>query len=148
MVSLKTNPLLISPNLLACLILLALVTPSVVDIELPHPPDGTLRDRATNGINTGMLNKETKPPPTIFNIHQKLNNNGMVYKDSLIFNFNGKDIKWKFQSIVPYDYKGSKCNVSIEWENGETTNELLKVIGTDDPVTCPRKTWLETPKDI
>jgi hypothetical protein len=42
----------------------------------------------------------------------------MVYKDPLIFNFQVKDIRRKFQSIVPYDYKGSQCNVLIEWENG------------------------------
>jgi hypothetical protein len=34
-----------------------------VDLELPYSPDGTLRDRSTNGINTGMLTKGTKPPP-------------------------------------------------------------------------------------
>jgi hypothetical protein len=113
-----------------------------VDLELPHPPDGTLQDRSTNGINTSMLTKGTKPPPppepppTIYNIHQKLNKNGMVYKDPTIFNFKVKDIKWKFQSIVPYNYDAYQCNVLIEWENGETTNKLPKVISTDDPVTC------------
>jgi hypothetical protein len=55
-----------------------------VDIELPHPPDGTPKDRSNNGINTGMLPKRNKPPPppepppTIFNIHQNLNKNGRV----------------------------------------------------------------------
>jgi hypothetical protein len=104
-----------------------------VDLELPHPPDGTFRDKSTNGINTGMLTKETKPPPppepppTIFNIHQKLNNNGMIYKDPPIFNFKCKDIKWKFQ--------WSYCNVLIEWENGEITKEPLKVKDTDVLVT-------------
>jgi hypothetical protein len=117
-----------------------------VELELPHPPDSTLGDRLTNRINTGMITKGTRPPPppesppTIFNTHQKLNKNGTVYKDPPIFNhsfkFKGKDLKWKFQSIVPYDYKWSQCNVVIGWKNGETTNNLLKVIGTDDPVTC------------
>jgi hypothetical protein len=40
-----------------------------------------------------------------------------------------------FKAIVPYNYNGYQCNVLIGWENGETTDELLKVIGTDDPVT-------------
>jgi hypothetical protein len=92
-----------------------------VDLELPHPPDDTFRDRSTNGINTGMLCKETKPPPPpepppiFYNIHQKLNTNVMVYTDHHIFNhsfnFKVKDIKWKFQSIVPYNYDVSQCNV-------------------------------------
>jgi hypothetical protein len=60
----------------------------------------------------------------------------MIYKDPPIFNFKGKDIKWKFQSIVPYNDNGYQCNVLIEWENRETTNKLLKVTGTDDSVTC------------
>ena len=34
------------------------------------------------------------------------------------------------------DYKGSTYNVSIEWENGEITDEPLSIIAADDPVTC------------
>jgi hypothetical protein len=55
-----------------------------VDIEVPHPPDSNPKDRSSNGINTGMLTKGNKPPTppesptTIFNIHQKLNQNGRV----------------------------------------------------------------------
>jgi hypothetical protein len=55
-----------------------------VDHELPHPPDGTSKDRFNNGINTGLLTKGTKPPPppepppTIYNIHKNLNQNGRV----------------------------------------------------------------------
>ena len=37
---------------------------------------------------------------------------------------------------VDNDYKGSNCNVMIEWESGEVTSETLKVIAADDPVTC------------
>jgi hypothetical protein len=29
-----------------------------VDLELPHPLDGTSSNKSTNGINTGMLTKE------------------------------------------------------------------------------------------
>jgi hypothetical protein len=61
MVFLKINLLLISPS----------TSDTVgtgnsicgVDLELPHPPDGTFRDKSTKGINTDMLTKETKPPP-------------------------------------------------------------------------------------
>ena len=34
------------------------------------------------------------------------------------------------------NWKGSKWNILIEWENGETTYEPLKFIARNDPVTC------------
>jgi hypothetical protein len=34
------------------------------------------------------------------------------------------------------EYKGSRYNVLIEWENGEITSEPLNIFGKDDPVTC------------
>jgi hypothetical protein len=46
------------------------------------------------------------------------------------------DIKWKFQSIFSHEYKGSQCYVLMEWENGEITNDPLKIIAADDPVSC------------
>ena len=33
-------------------------------------------------------------------------------------------------------YNGSKFNVLVEWETGESTYEPLDVIAADDPVTC------------
>ena len=56
-----------------------------------------------------------------------------------------KDIYWKFKRITAHqgplsdkhpDYKGSKYNVMVEWENGEITSEPLTTIAADDPVTC------------
>jgi hypothetical protein len=55
------------------------------------------------------------------------------------------DVVWKFQRITSHEgpltpnhpeFKGSKYNVLIEWENGEITSEPLHVIAKDDPVTC------------
>ena len=52
---------------------------------------------------------------------------------------------WKFKRISSHqgplsdkdpNYKGSKYNVMIEWENGETTSEPLSILAVDDPVTC------------
>ena len=52
---------------------------------------------------------------------------------------------WKFKKIISHQgplkntdplYKGSKFNVLIEWENGETTLKPLSIIAVDDPVTC------------
>jgi hypothetical protein len=52
---------------------------------------------------------------------------------------------WNFKRIVGHEglfrasdleYKGSRYNVLIEWENGEITSEPLNIFGKDDPVTC------------
>jgi hypothetical protein len=52
---------------------------------------------------------------------------------------------WNFKQIVGHEgpfraseseYKGSRYNVLIEWENGEITSEPLNIFGKDDPVTC------------
>ena len=34
------------------------------------------------------------------------------------------------------NWKGSKFNVLVEWENREKTYEPLSVLAADDPVTC------------
>jgi hypothetical protein len=46
------------------------------------------------------------------------------------------DINWKFRRIVSHEYKGSQCNGLIKWENEENTNDPLKIIAADDPVSC------------
>jgi hypothetical protein len=52
---------------------------------------------------------------------------------------------WKFSRIVAHEgplkpghrnYKGSQYNVMIEWENGETSVEPLRLIVADNPVMC------------
>ena len=54
-------------------------------------------------------------------------------------------IVWKFKRITGHQgplkkgdpgYNGSKFNVLVEWETGESTYEPLDVIAADDPVTC------------
>merc|ERR1712122_260443 len=51
---------------------------------------------------------------------------------------------WKFKSISMHQgplspshpaYNGSKYNVLVNWETGESTFELLATIAADDPVT-------------
>jgi hypothetical protein len=60
-------------------------------------------------------------------------------------NKENEDIVWRFKHIVRHqgplictdpNYKGSKYNVLMEWENGEITEEPLAIIAADDPVTC------------
>ena len=52
---------------------------------------------------------------------------------------------WKFKSISGHQgplsrsdpsYKGSRYNVLVNWESGESTYEPLDMIAADDPVTC------------
>jgi hypothetical protein len=52
---------------------------------------------------------------------------------------------WKFKRIVAHEgplarnhanYKGSRYNVMVEWETGETTSEPLSIVAADDPVSC------------
>ena len=52
---------------------------------------------------------------------------------------------WKFKSISAHQgplsqshpsYNGSKYNVLVNWETGESTFEPLATIAADDPVTC------------
>ena len=52
---------------------------------------------------------------------------------------------WKFKSITAHQgplsksdaaYKGSRFNVLVNWETGESTYEPLHLVAADDPVTC------------
>jgi hypothetical protein len=52
---------------------------------------------------------------------------------------------WNFKHIGSHEgpfrtsdpeYKGSRYNVLVEWENGEITSEPLNIFGKDVPVTC------------
>ena len=52
---------------------------------------------------------------------------------------------YKFREITAHqgplshkdnDYKGSKYNVLVEWEDGQCTYEPLEIIAADDPITC------------
>ena len=54
-------------------------------------------------------------------------------------------VEWRFKCIKAHEgplssshpnYKDSKYNVVIEWENGEITSEPLSIIGADDPIPC------------
>ena len=56
---------------------------------------------------------------------------------------NGEPIVWSFKKIISHtgpidskddNYLGSSYNLSIEWENRETTEEPLSVIAADAPV--------------
>ena len=53
--------------------------------------------------------------------------------------------EWKFKDIIGHqgplskgdkNYKGSRFNVLVSWETGESTYEPLHIIAVDDPVSC------------
>ena len=57
----------------------------------------------------------------------------------------GENKEWRFKAIVDHqgpltsnhkEYKGSRWNVQIHWENGEISWEPLSIIIKSDPVTC------------
>ena len=71
----------------------------------------------------------------------------VAYNDLLKYISKADDnpVVWKFKQITGHEgpltpshpsWKGSKYNVQVEWENGETTFEPLNVIAADDPVSC------------
>jgi hypothetical protein len=72
----------------------------------------------------------------------------ITYNEFIVFikkNKENEDIVWKFKCIVGHqgpliciypNYKGSKYNVLMEWENGEITEEPLAIIAADNPVAC------------
>ena len=56
-----------------------------------------------------------------------------------------EDGLWRFKSITGHQgplsksdsaYKGSRYNVLVNWETGESTYEPLHIIAADDPVSC------------
>ncbi len=71
----------------------------------------------------------------------------IMYNELMDFiekNKDNEDIVWKFKHIVGHqgplicpdpNYKGSKYNVLMEWENGEITKEPLAIIAADKPIT-------------
>ena len=67
-------------------------------------------------------------------------------------------VVWKYKRIVGHEgplnskdprYQGSKYNVMVEWETGETTAVSLSLLAEDDPVACAlyakEHNLLETP---
>ena len=60
---------------------------------------------------------------------------------------NNPDQKWTFKGITAHEgplstkhpnYKGSKYNVLVQWEDGTITSEPLDIIAKDDPVSCAK----------
>ena len=88
-------------------------------------------------------------------VNFKVQRNTQDYEDVMSYNElmdsinNNEDntILWKFKQITAHqgplssthpDYKGLSYNLTVEWENGETTDEPLNVIAVDAPIECAR----------
>ena len=63
---------------------------------------------------------------------------------------------WKHRTVLGHQgpsthrdphCKGSKCNVKIEWENGEITFEPLSLIKEDNPITIAQHAKAQNPLD-
>jgi hypothetical protein len=106
-------------------------------------PDGQ-RPRAT--ITQPLEDHESKLEDNPTRIKFKCTFNNDQQEDIITYNKmleyitrdEDSDITWKFRRIVSHEgpSPGSQYDRLIVWENGEITKEPLKVIATDDPVTC------------
>ena len=71
----------------------------------------------------------------------------MAYNDVVNYIYKDQDseIVWKYKDIISHQgplnqsdkqYKGSRYNVLVRWENDEITSEPLGAMAADDPVSC------------
>lgn len=96
-------------------------------------------------------NYNTSHDPRHIKFRCSINNDeyeeSIAYND--ILNYLEKDsndpVVWNFKQLTGHEgplisshpnWKGSKYNVMVEWENGEITSEPLTAIAKDDPVSC------------
>jgi hypothetical protein len=118
---------------------------------LLHEQENGERHRATIVEALEDMESDLEKNPTRIKFKCSINNE--QYEDILTYaevlehieKDEETEIVWKFRRITAHEgplnsnhpnYKGSKYNVMIEWENGEITSEPLSVIAADDPVTC------------
>jgi len=118
---------------------------------LPQEEDGTrLRVR----IAEKLIDEEARLEQNPTRLKFRCTTNDDAFEEILTFaeivehierEENNTDVLWKFKRIAAHEgplrpdhhnYKGSKYNVRIEWENGEITSEPLNIIAADDPITC------------
>ena len=103
-------------------------------------------------IIEAIHDQETSTSDNPRTVRFKCSMNNESYEDILSYNQileylskEDNDIVWKFQDIIGHqgplskshkDYKGSMYNLTVLWENGETSIEPLSLIASDDPVSC------------
>ena len=118
---------------------------------MPPEEDGTrVRAKVIQAIEDKQA--EVDKDPTMQKFRCSVNNDEyeaiLSYNeilDKLESDQDEEDGVFKFKSIDAHqgpltsndpNYKGSKWNVRVNWENGETTYEPLSIMASADPVTC------------
>ena len=106
------------------------------------------RARIVEAIN--QHDEKVKNNPELLKFKCSINNDEfeeiLSYNDIVhgIYTDQESDIVWQFKEIISHEgplnqnhpnYRGSRYNVKVRWENNEVTSEPLKVIAADDPVT-------------
>ena len=122
-------------------------------VLLPRQDDGQrFRAEIVEAIVGGECNHATHPVKIYF----RCTVNNEEYKDVIAYNELLEHISkdeteeglWRFKSISAHqgplstsdpNYHGSRYNVLVDWETGESTFEPLNVIAADDPITCSTK---------
>ena len=117
---------------------------------LPRQDDGQrFRAEIVEAIVDGERNHANHPVKIRF----RCTVNDEEYEDVIAYNELLEHISkdeteeglWRFKSISAHqgplsasdpDYRGSRYNVLVEWETGESTFEPLNDIAADDPITC------------
>ncbi len=111
------------------------------------------RARVVEAINSH--DNKVKNNPDLLRFRCSINND--QYEEILAYNDivhnlyldQESDNLWKFKEILSHEgplsqghknYKGSKYNLMIKWENNEVTSEPLIQFGKDDPVSCAQYT--------
>ena len=103
----------------------------VQESNIPGEPDGiSFLVESDNGNFDEIISYSD-----ILGYLEKLAENDLGSEDET---YRFRDITAHQGPLTPKDtaWKGSKYNVLVEWETGETTYEPLHVIAADDPVTC------------
>jgi hypothetical protein len=92
-----------------------------------------------------------KDDPTRIKSRVSVNNDQAeeIITSNKLLDYLAKDLEvaiaWKFRHIISHngpfqanhpEYKGSRYNLMIDWENGGITTEPLAIRAADDPVTC------------
>jgi hypothetical protein len=100
--------------------------PRATIVQLLEDHESSLEDNPTRIKFRVSLNKDQQKDIITYNKMMEY-----ITKDK------ESDITWKFRQIISHEVgQGSQYDLLIEWENGEITKEPIKVIATDDPVTC------------
>jgi len=118
-------------------------------LKLPEDDDQGFRAKIVEVIEERDWDLAGKPENIKFCCSVSDNEYEEIVSYNEIINHIEKDEQdlglWKFTSLTAHQgplsksdaaYKGSRFNVLVNWETGESTYEPLHLVAADDPVTC------------